>query len=153
MKEETIIYQGQQNEILWGLRFIRHVTWRITAVCLAGIPLLLIFRNTAIILPVILLMIGLIAWKAVHLLLLRRNQEYCITDQRIITRGGFLQRFEHDLYWSDIRSIQTTQTLLQQFLGAGNLILSTAASTGTVSITDVDHIKSLVKKINEIKND
>lgn len=56
------------------------------------------------------------------------NTRLTITEKRLTLREGILSKNIHDVFVSDIRSVQIQQTLLQRILGTGTVEVSGAAT-------------------------
>lgn len=65
----------------------------------------------------------------VYVWLARKNHRYIITNQRVVEVSGVLGTSTTEYRISDIRQIQTGATMFEQFLGQGNVQIS----TGTMS--------------------
>jgi len=57
------------------------------------------------------------------------NTRLTVTNERITFRVGILSKKIHEVFLSDIRSVQISQDLLQRLLGTGHLEIASAAST------------------------
>ncbi|MPM95229.1 hypothetical protein SDC9_142383 [bioreactor metagenome] len=90
----------------------------------------------------------MIAIRILHIVLLRKNQFYIITTRGISSEGGVLNRFNQTLRLNEIRSVSYTQTLIQQILGCGNIVISSSATyrAGLV-LSNVDHVKEIYAAI------
>ena len=139
-KNEKILYRVKGNKFLFVVKNIWNVFWYAIGILLSiGFGTILlsglsgIFRNDGQMNPVILnfglLMIPLlILIRIIHIIFLRKNQFYIITEHGITSEGGFLTRFEQTLRMEEIQSVSFTQTLIQQILGCGNIVISSAAT-------------------------
>lgn len=56
------------------------------------------------------------------------NTRLTITEKRLTLREGILSKNIHEVYISDIRSVQVQQTLLERILGTGTVEVSGAAT-------------------------
>jgi len=56
------------------------------------------------------------------------NTRLTITEKRLTLREGILSKNIHEVFVSDIRSVQIQQTLLQRILGTGTVEVSGAAT-------------------------
>ena len=91
----------------------------------------------------------LIIVKILYTALLRKNQFYIISTRGVTSEGGVLNRFNQTLRLSEIQSVSYTQTLIQQILGCGNIVISTAATyRGGIVLKDVDQVKVIYNTIN-----
>lgn len=78
-----------------------------------------------------------------------RMQTYTITNRRIITRTGVVNRSGHDLPLRRVNNVQYERDLLDRILGCGTLVLETAAEEPLV-LHDVPHVESVHVQITEI---
>lgn len=67
---------------------------------------------------------------------------YTVTDRRIITRRGILQRSGHDIPLHRINDVSYERGLVDRMLGCGTLVLSTAAED-PVTLPDVPHVEQV----------
>ncbi|OQA82031.1 MAG: Bacterial membrane flanked domain protein [Lentisphaerae bacterium ADurb.Bin242] len=90
----------------------------------------------------------IIAIRFLHIILLRKNQFYIISTSGVTSEGGVLNRFSQTLRLNEVRSVSYTQTLIQQILGCGNIVISSSATyrAGLV-LSDVDHVKEIYAAI------
>ena len=92
----------------------------------------------------------LIAIRIIYIIFLRKNQFYTVSDRSVTSEEGFLTRYKQTLRMNEIRSVSYTQTLIQQILGCGNIILSSAAaSRGTMALKNINKVRSIYSVINE----
>ena len=160
-KNEKILYRVKGNKFLFVVKNIWNVFWYAIGILLSiGFGTILlsglsgIFRNDGQMNPVILnfglLMIPLlILIRIIHIIFLRKNQFYIITEHGITSEGGFLTRFEQTLRMEEIQSVSFTQTLIQQILGCGNIVISSAATyRAGIVLVNVDHVKDIYHVIN-----
>lgn len=78
-----------------------------------------------------------------------RMQTYTITNRRIITRAGVINRRGHDLPLRRVNNVQYERDLLDRLLGCGTLVLETAAEEPLV-LHDVPHVERVHVQITEI---
>ena len=91
----------------------------------------------------------LIIVKILYTILLRKAQFYIISNRGVTSEGGVLNRFNQTLRLNEIQSVSYTQTLIQQILGCGNIVISTAATyRGGIVLKDVDQVKIIYNTIN-----
>ena len=159
-KVEKIRYRIKGNRFLFLVRNIWNTVWfsigtvlsvGLGTVFLAGITGM-IWKggkmNMGVIFVGMILIPLLIAIRILHIVLLRKNQFYIISAKGVISEGGVLKRFSQTLHLSEIRSVSYTQTLIQQLLGCGTIVISSSATyrAGMVLI-DVDHVKEIYNAI------
>ncbi|MDR1799814.1 MAG: PH domain-containing protein [Bifidobacteriaceae bacterium] len=72
-----------------------------------------------------------------------------LTNYRLISREGVFKREGRDIPMDRVHAVNYTQTFLERILGAGTLIVQTAAQTGDVNLDDVAKVKRRQLQINE----
>jgi membrane protein YdbS with pleckstrin-like domain len=78
-----------------------------------------------------------------------RTSTYTITDRRVITRRGIVNKSGHDLPLSRINNITYERSLLDRMLGCGTLVLTTAAEA-PVTLPDVPDVESVHVRMTEL---
>lgn len=74
----------------------------------------------------------------------RKNQLYIITTRDITSKGGVLNRHFQTIRLNEIRSVSYTQNLLQQIVGCGNILISSAASSRPdIVLRNIDHVAKI----------
>ena len=160
-KNEKILYRVKGNQFLFIVKNIWNTIWYAIGVTLSvGLGTLLAGgisgaiwnggkMNTGIVTFGIILIPILIAIRILHIILLRKNQFYIVSDRGVTSEGGVLTRFNQTLQLKEIQSVSYTQTLIQQILGCGNIVISSAATirAGMV-LVNVDRVKEIYHIIN-----
>ena len=160
-KNEKILYRVKSNRFLFITKAVWDIIWfSIGTTMSIGLGTLLFSSILGILCndnklnqPVIYLgaiLIPLtIAVRILHIILLRKNQFYTISTQSITSEGGVLIRFNHTLRRNQIQSVSYTQTLIQQFLGCGNIVVSTAAThRAALILHNVDQVMEIYSATN-----
>ncbi|MDD3155088.1 MAG: PH domain-containing protein [Victivallaceae bacterium] len=90
-----------------------------------------------------------IAIRVLHIVLLRKNQFYLVSTRGVASEGGVLTKFNQTLLLNEIQSVSYTQTIIQQILGCGNIVISSAATyrAGMV-LVNIDRVKEIYHIIN-----
>ena len=80
------------------------------------------------------------------------NQFYIITERGVSSEGGVLTRFNQTLRMDQIQSVSYTQTLIQQILSCGNIVVSSAAThrAGLV-LFNIDNVKEVYAAIEKYR--
>lgn len=88
--------------------------------------------------------------RIIYIVLIRKNQFYTITERGVSSEGGVLTRFNQTLRMDQIQSVSYTQTLIQQILGCGNIVVSSAAThrAGLV-LFNIDNVKDVYGAIEK----
>lgn len=155
-KKEKFLCRAKENTFLFVMRSIWNTFWYAVGTTLSiGLGTLLtagltgIFCNNGQIdtgiltlgLSLIPLLIGI---RVIHIIFLRRNQFYIISEQNVSSEGGFLTRFKQTLHMDEIQSVSYTRTLIQQILGCGDIVISSAAaSRGTMVLKNINQVKRI----------
>ncbi|MHA7859853.1 PH domain-containing protein [Tessaracoccus sp. Y36] len=77
---------------------------------------------------------------------------YTITDRRIVTRRGIINKTGHDLPLRRINNVNYERSLTDRMLGCGTLILETAAGQ-PLALPDVPHVERVHVTINDLLYD
>ena len=70
-----------------------------------------------------------------------RTTTYTITNRRLITRSGILNKVGKDLPLNRINEVSYERSLMDRILGCGSLIVQTAAEDGTIVLKDVPDVE------------
>jgi len=160
-KQEKILYRVKGNQILFIIRNIWNtICFIIGTVLSIGLGTLMsggiygaIFNNgkmnlTAVNCGVI-LTVMIIIIRILYIILMRKNQFYIISAIGITNEGGVLTRFNQMLRLNEIQSVSYTQTLIQQILGCGNIVISSASTyRAGIVLRDIDQVKEIYHIIN-----
>lgn len=93
--------------------------------------------------------IVVVAWVLVPFLRWRTTT-YTVTNRRIITRGGILNRTGHDLPLMRINDVSYERSVLDRVLGCGTLLIQTASENGPVVLPDVPAVEQVHVAITEL---
>lgn len=74
---------------------------------------------------------------------------YTLTDRRVITRKGILNKSGHDLPLSRINNVTYERSVLDRILGCGTLVFTTAAEA-PVPLPDVPHVERVHVVMTEL---
>ncbi|MFV0429417.1 MAG: PH domain-containing protein [Arachnia sp.] len=91
----------------------------------------------------------LLCWLVIGPLLKWASTTYTVTDRRIVTRRGILNRTGHDLPLRRINNVNYERSLSDRILGCGTLILETAAGQPQV-LHDVPQVERVHVAINDL---
>ena len=105
--------------------------------------------------PLLVAVIWLVALVAVTWLVVRpfltwMTTEYTVTDRRLITRTGILNRRGHDIPISRISDVAYEHGLVDRMLGCGTLVISDASEVGRVALPDVPRVEQLQLQLSEL---
>jgi uncharacterized membrane protein YdbT with pleckstrin-like domain len=83
-------------------------------------------------------------WRA----LVTKNTRYLLTDQRLKTTRGVLNRITDDLELYRVKDTHFQQTFWQRMVGIGDIVLSTSdTTTPTVAIADIRNAESVRERV------
>lgn len=78
-----------------------------------------------------------------------RTSTYSITNRRVITRKGIINKSGHDLPLSRINNITYERSLMDRILGCGTLVFTTAAEA-PVTLPDVPKVEQVHVLLTEL---
>ena len=84
-------------------------------------------------------------WWVVVPFLRWRTTTYTLTDRRLITRSGIVNKTGTDVPLNRVHEVSSDRSLLDRVLGCGTLNVQTAAETGALvlhDVPDVEHVHS-----------
>jgi uncharacterized membrane protein YdbT with pleckstrin-like domain len=79
-----------------------------------------------------------------------RTTTYTVTNRRLITRSGILNKIGKDLPLNRINEVSHERSLMDRILGCGSLIVQTAAEDGTVVLKDVPDVEHVNLQITQL---
>jgi uncharacterized membrane protein YdbT with pleckstrin-like domain len=92
----------------------------------------------------------LLIWLVVIPFLRWRTTTYTITNRRLITRSGILNKVGKDLPLNRINEVSYERSLIDRMLGCGSLIVQTAAEDGTIVLHDVPDVEHVNLEITQL---
>jgi uncharacterized membrane protein YdbT with pleckstrin-like domain len=75
---------------------------------------------------------------------------YTVTNRRLITRWGILNKIGKDIPLMRINDVLYERSLIDRMLGCGTLFIQTAAEGGTIKLDDVPHVEQLHLELTEL---
>ncbi|NLT53574.1 MAG: PH domain-containing protein [Actinomycetales bacterium] len=81
------------------------------------------------------------------------NDVFVITNERLITRKGVLNREGRDIPLVRINDIAFTHSLWDRILGCGTLVVESAGERGQVTFTDVPRVERVQRILFELCDD
>ncbi len=77
-----------------------------------------------------------------------RGTKLTITNERITLRQGILSKRTNEIYITDVRNVQVSQSLFQRMLNAGTIGISSAGQSGVeigiAGMVDPEKIKGII---------
>lgn len=75
---------------------------------------------------------------------------YVITNRRLITRRGIINKAGRDIPLYRINDVSYEKSLMDRFFGCGTLIVSDASEQSGVRLLDVPHVEDVQVRLNEL---
>ena len=91
----------------------------------------------------------LVLWLVVRPFLGWLTTTYTVTNRRLITRTGILNRRGHDIPLARISDVAYEHGLVDRVLGCGTLIVSDASEQGRVELHDIPQVEQVQLKISD----
>jgi uncharacterized membrane protein YdbT with pleckstrin-like domain len=101
-------------------------------------------------LAIALLGVVLLIWLVLIPFLRWRTTTYTITNRRLITRSGILNKVGKDLPLNRINEVSYERSLIDRMLGCGSLLVQTAAEDGTIVLHDVPDVEQVNLEITQL---
>ena len=79
-----------------------------------------------------------------------RTTTYTLTDRRLVTRRGILNRHSVDLPLSRVDEVSSDRSLLDRMLGCGTLQVRTASDAGVVALVDVPEVEHVHQTMTQL---
>ncbi len=98
---------------------------------------------------VVTLFVILVLWLVLFPFLRWLTTTYSVTDRRIITRRGILNKTGHDLPLRRINNVNYHRSLTDRMLGCGTLVLETAAGQ-PLALRDLPRVEHVHVTINNL---
>lgn len=75
---------------------------------------------------------------------------YTVTDRRLTTHRGVINRSGHDIPLARISDVSYEKGLLDRVLGCGTLVVSDASEQGRVALADVPRVERLQLQLSDL---
>ena len=92
----------------------------------------------------------LVIWWTLIPFLRWRTTTYTVTNRRLVTRRGILNKIGKDMPLMRINDVLYERSLLDRMLGCGTVYIQTAAEGGTIKLDDVPHVEQLHLEMTEL---
>ena len=99
-----------------------------------------------------LVLLGLIIWLVVRPLVDWYWTRYVLTTERLITRTGLIAKQGVEIPLENITNVNFSQTVIERVLGAGDLLIESAGTTGQSEFENIprpDEFQALLYKVRE----
>ncbi len=83
--------------------------------------------------------VGLLVYFVVRPLIAWWTTQYVLTTERLITRRGLIAKSGVEIPLENITNVNFSQTVIERMLGAGDLLIESAGSTGQSRFRDIPH--------------
>jgi membrane protein YdbS with pleckstrin-like domain len=115
-----------------------------------GLALMPVEARPAGSLAVVAVGLVLVLWWVVVPYLRWWTTTYSVTNRRLMTRSGILNKTGTDLPLNRVNEVAIERSLLDRMLGCGTLNISTAAEDGMVILADVPDAEHVHTEISEL---
>jgi membrane protein YdbS with pleckstrin-like domain len=98
------------------------------------------------------ILFGLLLWFVVNPLVDWYWTRYVLTTERLITRSGLIAKKGVEIPLERITNVNFSQTMFERIVGAGDLLVESAGSTGQSKFKDIPHpddFQALLYKVRE----
>lgn len=92
----------------------------------------------------------LLGWLVARPFLAWLTTTYTLTDRRLITRTGILNRRGHDIPISRISDVSYEHGLMDRVLGCGTLVISDASDRGQVHLPDIPQVEVVHLRLSDL---
>lgn len=100
---------------------------------------------------VVIIIAGVLAiWWCVVPFLRWRSTTYTVTNRRLITRTGILNKTGKDLPLARINDVSYERSLTDRMLGCGTLNIQTAAEGGVITLHDIPDVQQIHVIMSEL---
>ena len=80
-----------------------------------------------------------VLWFVAYPLLLWRAMLYVLTSERLMTRHGLISKSGIEIPLESITNVNFSQTVLERIIGAGDLLVESAGTSGQSRFRDIPH--------------
>jgi uncharacterized membrane protein YdbT with pleckstrin-like domain len=118
--------------------------WKLLAVpfgwfVLFSIGLGLVFGNTSFGTWALIPFVVLVVWLVVSPLLTWWTSLYVLTTERLMTRRGLISKSGIEIPLENITNVNFAQTVFERIIGAGDLLVESAGTSGQSKFKDIPH--------------
>lgn len=132
---ETIVTSFRPH---WKLLFIP-MLWFLAGLILLGIAISLDWISGAFLWVILLGVVIAALWLVVRPLVDWYTTRYVLTDERLITRTGLVAKSGIEIPLERITNVNFSQSVFERMLGAGDLLIESAGSTGQSEFKNIPH--------------
>ncbi|MCK9877970.1 PH domain-containing protein [Frankia sp. Ag45/Mut15] len=99
---------------------------------------------------VLIVALGLIGYRGALPWLRQLTTHYVITSQRLVVREGLLTRAGRDVPVSWLVGTTVQQSLFEQWVGSGRLVVETAGQRGRITLSCMPHVERMQEMLAEL---
>jgi uncharacterized membrane protein YdbT with pleckstrin-like domain len=145
---ETIVTSFRPH---WKLLFIPFL-WFLAALVLLGVALALNWISGTFLLVIVAAVVIAALWLVVRPLVNWWTTRYVLTTERLITRTGLIAKSGVEIPLERITNVNFSQSVFERMLGAGDLLIESAGSTGQSKFANIprpDDFQTVLYKVRE----
>jgi membrane protein YdbS with pleckstrin-like domain len=129
--------------------------WFFAGPLFAGIPVLVLLVTalkqngdvqTVALWAVAAIAIGWAAWLA-RRLIAWQTTHFVVTGDRLVFRSGILAKHSRDIPLEKVNDLQSSQSLFERMIGAGDLLIESAGERGQEVFSDIPHPDAVQQEI------
>ena len=85
-----------------------------------------------------------------YAMVMTKLTKYIVTNKRVIVKTGFFNKRQSEIWVEDMRGVSMTRTLWQQIIGAGDVVIGTAATADDeIVVMGIAKPQSFIDAVNE----
>ena len=145
---ETIVTSFRPH---WKLLFIPFL-WFLAGLALLGVALAMNWISGTLFWLIVLAVIGAALWLVVRPIVNWYTTRYVLTTERLITRTGLIAKSGVEIPLERITNVNFSQSVFERMLGAGDLLIESAGSTGQSKFANIPHpdkFQTVLYKVRE----
>ncbi len=97
--------------------------------------------------------LGLAIWLVVGPLLTWWTSLYVLTTERLMTRRGLISKSGIEIPLENITNVNFAQTVFERMIGAGDLLVESAGSTGQSKFKDIPHPDAFQTELYRVREE
>ena len=135
----------------WNLLFIPFL-WFLAAIVLLGVALALNWISGTVLWVILLAVVIAALWLVVRPFVNWWTTRYVLTTERLITRTGLIAKSGVEIPLERITNVNFSQSVFERMLGAGDLLIESAGSTGQSKFANIprpDDFQTVLYKVRE----
>jgi uncharacterized membrane protein YdbT with pleckstrin-like domain len=132
---ETIVTSFRPH---WKLLFIPFL-WFLAGLVLLGFAIAWDWISGTFLWLVVLAVVAAALWLVVRPLVTWYTTRYVLTSERLITRTGLIAKSGVEIPLERITNVNFSQSMFERMLGAGDLLIESAGSTGQSEFANIPH--------------